>query len=231
MLGQGRHYVENLINLDHWIVMLEESLVYKLKFLLHSILCLCHSIPCHLSFLSLPVLFSSLPYLLSPPFLSLVYPSTHLIAFQPSTIIQTPDWTGSLCCGCCALVRGISSDDCPAVSPFSPLLLVCQTLTCLSQLLLSLVGYDVLQGQPVLVAVDHDNCEHRFDWPTAVVCKNSLVKPDTGCKFTDKEANISFTLSVLTPNGNDIQVHCNISVLFNLTNLSLHYYLVIYLIT
>jgi len=66
----------------------------------------------------------------------------------------------------------------------------------------------------MLVAVDHDNCEYRFEWPTAVVCKSSLVKPDTGCKFVDKETGISFNLSILTSNRNDIQVHSDILVMF-----------------
>jgi len=62
----------------------------------------------------------------------------------------------------------------------------------------------------VLIAVDHDECEYRFEWPTAVICKSSLVKPDAGCNFVDKEANVTFDLSILTPNGNDVHVRCDI---------------------
>jgi len=58
----------------------------------------------------------------------------------------------------------------------------------------------------VLVAVDHDKCEYQFEWLTAVVCKTSLVRPDTGCVYVDKETNVSFNLSSLTSSGKDMQV-------------------------
>jgi len=64
----------------------------------------------------------------------------------------------------------------------------------------------------VLVAVDHDKCEYRFEWLTAVVCHSTLVKPDTGCNYVDKETNIAFDLSILTSSGNDIQVRGILSV-------------------
>jgi len=62
----------------------------------------------------------------------------------------------------------------------------------------------------VLVSVDRDQCEYRFEWPTAVVCKSSVMIPRTGCKFVDQEADVSFDLSILTTNGNDIQVRRNV---------------------
>ena len=64
----------------------------------------------------------------------------------------------------------------------------------------------------MLVLVDHDQCKYLFEWPTAVVCKSSTTIPDTGCKFVDKAANVSFDLSVLTANGNDVQVRCNVCI-------------------
>ena len=60
----------------------------------------------------------------------------------------------------------------------------------------------------MLVAVDDVMCEYRFEWSTAVVCKSSPLTPDTGCKFDDKEASVSFDLSILSSNNNDIQVCC-----------------------
>jgi len=64
----------------------------------------------------------------------------------------------------------------------------------------------------VLVHVDRGQCEYQFEWPTAVVCKSSPMIPVTGCKFVDREANVSFDLTVLARNGNDIQVHLHVSV-------------------
>jgi len=65
------------------------------------------------------------------------------------------------------------------------------------------------QGQPMLIAVDDVKCEYWFNWSTAVVCKSSPVKPDIGCKFDYKEANVLFDLSILSSKANDIQVHSN----------------------
>lgn len=61
----------------------------------------------------------------------------------------------------------------------------------------------------MLVHVNTDQCEYRFEWRTSVVCKSSEAKLDAGCNYVDKEANFSFDLSHLTSNGNDIQVRCH----------------------
>jgi len=79
----------------------------------------------------------------------------------------------------------------------------------------------------VLVAVDHVNCEYRFEWPTAVVCASSLVKPDTGCHYIDEEANVSFNLSVLTSNGKDVQVCCDIFVEFEKKQLRISFWVLV----
>ena len=73
----------------------------------------------------------------------------------------------------------------------------------------------------MLVAVDDIMCEYRFEWSTAVVCKSSPLTPDTGCKFDDKEANVSFDLSVLSSNNNDMQVCC-VLVIFHLCFRNFH---------
>ena len=66
----------------------------------------------------------------------------------------------------------------------------------------------------MLVAVDREKCEYQFEWPTAVVCASSLVTPDTGCNYVDKEANVTFNLSILTSDGKDVQVCCDMFVVF-----------------
>lgn len=72
----------------------------------------------------------------------------------------------------------------------------------------------MLQGHPELVYVDRSKCEYRFEWKSAIVCKNVPVKPDTGCKFDYKEQNVSYDLSILSATANDIQVHVDISLVF-----------------
>lgn len=44
------------------------------------------------------------------------------------------------------------------------------------------------------------------------MCKSVPLTPDMGCKYDDKEANVTFDMSVLKPTGHDIQVCAVVSV-------------------